>query len=111
MNTTGSGQRAERAVAGKLIEDGYEIIGQNWRTSICEIDIVAQKDKVIYFVEAKYRSTDKQGVGFDYITERKIKQLKFAAENWCQQTGWTGDWRLMAASVDTYDQVELIELE
>lgn len=92
---------------------GFEIIDRNWKTKVCEIDIVAQKSQIIYFVEVKYRSGSAQGSGFEYIGPQKLQRMNFAARVWCQRFNWTGDYRLMAASVSGADcqTVELIELD
>src|ERR1700712_2759254 len=99
MKTTEQGQAAEKTVAELLEQNGFEVIDRNWKTKVCEIDIVAQKDKVVYFVEVKYRSGQAQGDGFDYITDQKLKRMNFAAQIWTQNYKWNGDYRLMAASV------------
>lgn len=99
MNTTHLGLQAEQLVIDELIGQDYKILAQNWKRRICEIDIVARKDEVIFFVEVKYRSREGQGGGLDYITPKKLKQLKFAAEIWVSENDWHGDCRLMAASV------------
>lgn len=110
MKTTEAGKLAEARVASELKSKGYKIIAQNWRTPICEIDIIASKDKVVYFVEVKYRSSDSQGEGLDYITPKKLKQMRFAAEIWNQQSGWEGDFRLLAAAVSEGKDIELVEV-
>ncbi len=112
MNTTSLGRQAEAAVAKYLEDQGYKIIDQNWRTRRCEIDIVAQKDDTAYFVEVKYRVSDNQGSGFEYITPTKLKQLVFAAGVWVAANHWDGDWQLMAASVagDKFELIELVEI-
>jgi putative endonuclease len=99
MNTTSLGQQAENAVAAQLKSEGYKVLVRNWRRRSCEIDIVASKDKVIYFVEVKYRSSQAQGDGLEYITLAKKRQFNFAARMWLSENGWEGDWRLLAASV------------
>lgn len=82
MNTTAIGRRAEDAAATYLARRGYTVLDRNWRTRWCEIDIVAQKDQVVYFVEVKYRRSDCWGSGLDYITPAKLRQMRFAAEFW-----------------------------
>src|SRR5438105_4966169 len=99
MATTEVGRDAEAVVAKFLESDGYKILSSNWRTRWCEIDIVAQKYKVIYFIEVKYRISDSQGSGFEYITQRKIQQIDFAARFWCSQNKWHGDYRIIGAEV------------
>lgn len=84
-------------------------MGRNWKTKVCEIDIVTKAAGVLYFVEVKYRRQPAQGDGFEYITEQKLKRMTFAAELWLQRHGRTGDYRLMAASV-TGPDCEVIEI-
>jgi uncharacterized protein (TIGR00252 family) len=99
MKTTYIGQAAESAVADFLIKNGYKILDRNWRMRWCEVDIVAAKDKIIHFVEVKYRIRPAQGEGLEHITRAKLRQMTFAAEFWVSQNGWSGDWRLLGASV------------
>lgn len=115
MKTTIRGKQAETAVAEQLTRDGYEIITQNWKTKVCEIDVIAQKAGIIYFVEVKYRGGQAQGDGLAYISSQKLRKLHFAANIWNQNNNWNGDYRLLAASVTTdgrdYIIEEIIELE
>ena len=116
MRTTQRGHQAEEAVAKQMKNLGYEILSQNWRTPRCEIDIVARKDKIIYFVEVKFRLQSAQGDGLEHITKRKLSQMEFAGRIWNQHNNWNGDWRLAAISVTTNNVQEyllgdLVELE
>lgn len=94
--STQSGRTAEEAATNYLIERGYKIVERNWRTRWCEIDIVAAKGGVIYFVEVKYRASAKWGSGLEYITTKKFQQMRFAAEFWLTKHRWTRDVRLAA---------------
>lgn len=109
MKTTFIGKRAESRVADFLKNKGFKILAQNWRTKVCEIDVIAQKDEVVYFVEVKYRSSEKQGDGLEYITPKKLKQLHFAAQIWNQQNDWGDDYRIMAAAVSD-NEIQIVEL-
>ncbi|MGH7196557.1 MAG: YraN family protein [Candidatus Saccharimonadales bacterium] len=95
MSTAG-GRLAEDEAAKFLARKGFKIIAQNWRTRWCEIDIVAQQANTIYFVEVKYRASNRFGAGFDYITSRKQRQMHFAAEFWIAKHGKDQDYRLAA---------------
>lgn len=112
MKTTEQGLKAEAAVADLLTQQGFEIIDRNWRTKVCEIDLIAQKDKNIYFVEVKYRRNNYQGDGFEYITSQKLRKMTFAAEVWRNKYGWQGDFRLAAASVsgNSCETIMLVEI-
>lgn len=99
MKTTFIGNTAESAATVFLKKQGYKILDRNWRTRFCEIDIIASKGKTVYFVEVKYRNQDGQGKGLDYITDRKLTQMQFAADNWVRENDWTGDYQLAAIEV------------
>ena len=109
MKTTFIGKRAESRVADHLKSQGFKVLAQNWRTKVCELDVVVQKDEVVYFVEVKYRSSEKQGDGLEYITPKKLKQLYFAAQIWAQESNWEGDYRLLAAAVSE-NKIEIVEI-
>lgn len=98
--STVTGKRAEDLVASYLVRNGYKIADRNWKTRWCEIDIVAEKRNVIYFVEVKFRRSDTQGEGFEYVTHSKLRQMGFAADMWVQNHHWNGEYVLSAASVD-----------
>lgn len=108
MTNYASGHNAERRAADFLSEHGFKIKDLNWRTRWCEIDIVAEKAKAIYFVEVKSRKNLEHGSGADYITNKKLKQMEFAAEFWVSQQKWLGEYQLAVIAVDG-DEIELIE--
>jgi len=104
------GDRAESAAAQYLQSLRYEIIDRNWKTKWCEIDIIARKNAVLYFVEVKYRRSARQGGGIAAVTPVKLRQMKFAAELWLQKFG-TADARLSVIEVsgDDFDVTHFIE--
>jgi Holliday junction resolvase-like predicted endonuclease len=109
IKTTFVGKNAESRVADFLKDNKFKILNQNWRTRLCEIDIVASKNNVVYFIEVKYRSSEKQGSGLEYITPKKLSQVQFAAEIWNQQNDWIGDYRILGAEVSDKD-IKVIEI-
>ena len=111
--TKSIGDRAENAVADYLSGQGHEILDRNWRTKICEIDIVSRLEHTVYFTEVKYRKTADYGDGFAAITYQKLRQMKFAAEYYALKHHFKGNMRLAAASVSGEDFVveRWLELE
>ena len=110
MTNFSHGQKAEDAAVVYLKESGYKIVDRNWKTRRCEIDIIAQKEKIIYFVEVKYRSSDSQGSGFDYITPKKLHQMELAARSWVEINRWTGEYTISASEVSGQDfAIEFID--
>ena len=107
------GKIAEEFTVRYLQNHGYHIIDQNWRTKLCEIDIVARKKNTVYFVEVKYRSTNDQGDGLEYVTSKKLRQIIFASEMWASQNDWDGDMQILAVSVSgkNFQRISMVEIE
>lgn len=99
MSSVKVGNRGEQAAAEYLAREGYEILQLNYRRPHCEIDIVAKRREVIYFVEVKYRSTDHFGSGLDYITPQKLHHMQRAAETWVMSHHYEGEYVLSAIEV------------
>lgn len=71
--------------AAKFLEDkGYKIVARNFRIRSAEIDIIAQIDDVIIFVEVKARSSIRHGLPVEAVTIRKQKKIIKAADVFLQ---------------------------
>jgi putative endonuclease len=101
--TTDIGQRAELIAAQYLRDNGYRIIQRNWRRPECEVDVIAYKDKVMHFVEVKYRRTDGAGSGLEYVTTAKLRHMNYAARRWISEYVWRGQYVLSAIEVQGGD--------
>ena len=99
MSSTETGRKAERAASVYLEMRGYQIVERNWRRPRSEIDIIAKKDGVVYFVEVKYRRNDDQGGGLEAITASKLEHMRRAAEGWVEETEWAGQYQLAAIEI------------
>ncbi|MFH1191504.1 MAG: YraN family protein [Candidatus Omnitrophota bacterium] len=69
------GKAAENAASRFLKAKGYKILERNYKNKFGEIDIIAQQDGVICFVEVKARHSLKLGVPQEAVTIRKQKQI------------------------------------
>lgn len=101
LPTKALGDKAEEAVAQYLEGRGHTIVARNWRTRVCEIDIVSFDGETVYFTEVKYRRIDTWGDGMSAITKKKHQQMRFAAtvfSNYFKQLA-AHNQRLCAASV------------
>jgi len=111
IQTTAIGRRAEDVTAEYLKRRGFVVMHHNWRRRDYEIDLIAQKDRVMYFVEVKYRATNQAGSGIEYITPRKLKQMAYAARRWTSECGWCGEYALSVVEVggEAFEVTEFIE--
>jgi uncharacterized protein (TIGR00252 family) len=100
MTNYASGHAAEKLAAEYLKVHGFKVVELNWRTRYCEIDIVAKKKRTIYFVEVKSRKNRQYGDSLEYVTNKKLKKMRFAAEIWLQTNNWHGDYELAAIGID-----------
>lgn len=97
------GKAGEHAAANFLAEQGYRIIGKNYRRPFGEIDIIAERDKVAHFVEVK-ASLYFQNTSFIpevRIDRRKVRNLKKICETYLQETDAPMDkeWQIDVVSV------------
>ena len=75
------GDWGEALAARYLTEHGYAIRARNWRakassgTSHGELDIVAEREGVIHFVEVRTRRSDAYGTPEETFTSRKRAKL------------------------------------
>ena len=100
-----AGHEAEKVAAQFLESKGFNVLDINWKTPVCEIDIIAQKKNTMYFVEVKYRKNSNQGDGLDYITPKKLQQMRFSANCWVQENNYEGDYELSAISMSAENKV------
>jgi len=52
-----TGRRAEDAAAAALIKDGFSVLARRVRTPAGELDLIAERDGLLVFVEVKARPT------------------------------------------------------
>ena len=78
------GNAGENFAASYLESRGYKIITKNFRVRSAEIDIVAEKDSVIIFVEVKTRSSIKHGLPIEAVNFRKQQKIIEAASVFLQ---------------------------
>ena len=85
MNTTEIGRWGETEVARYLEKQGYTIVEKNYRTRFGEIDLIAQKGKIVAFVEVKLRSSSDFARGIEAVDRTKIQKILVTAGNWIIQ--------------------------
>ena len=69
------GDWGEKLAAAYLKEKGYRIINEQWHYSRYEIDLIAQKENTLVFVEVKTRFSKEYGepwAAVNYSKQRKI---------------------------------------
>lgn len=70
-----TGKEGEKIAAAFLKEKGYQIIEKNYRCALGEIDIIAQEEREIVFVEVKTRKSSEMGYPEQAVGFKKQKKL------------------------------------
>ena len=73
------GQICEDRAAAYLMARGYVIRDRNWRLGHKEVDIIAQKDGELVFIEVKSRKSNKYGEAIDAVSDQKIRNIVITA--------------------------------
>ena len=94
-----TGKFGEDLAAEYLTKHGYKILDRNWRKRAGEIDIVAEKKDIIYFVEVRTKSSTQYGSPLESITAHKQAQIKKMALLYLQAHGGEKECVFMIASV------------
>ncbi len=69
----------EAQVASYLRKRGYQILAHQYRCRFGEIDLIAQKDDTVCFVEVKTRSQTAHGLPREAVTPQKQEKLRKTA--------------------------------
>jgi putative endonuclease len=115
MNNLITGNKGEDIAAKYLRDHGFKILERNYRIRGGEVDIIAQDDDFLVFVEVKTRYSHEYGLPVESITPWKIKFLLKTARFYIQKIEWgEKPYRLDFVGVDfaedkTNPRIELIE--
>jgi putative endonuclease len=85
-NTRQTGRQGENAACDFLTKNGYTIVCRNFTASHGEIDIIAEDEKYIVFVEVKYRKNSihlaKYGRPVHAVTKQKRERIIYTAKHY-----------------------------
>ncbi len=73
------GSRGEGKARRYLKRNGWKILEKNYKNPFGEVDIIAQKEDVIAFIEVKTRLSDKYGQPSEAVTENRKRKYILAA--------------------------------
>ena len=93
------GRAGENLAARFMAEKGWEIVHRNFRYGKAEVDLIVRKDDWLLFIEVKTRSSDDFGEPEDFVDDKKIFQIYYAAEEYIFTRDWEGHVRFDVISV------------
>ncbi len=70
-----------------LLQRGYRIIRRNFSCRLGEIDIIAERDGLLSFVEVKTRFSQAYGAGREAVNRQKQRHMRAVAQVFLQAYG------------------------
>ena len=87
-------------IAREYLENkGYKILEQNYRTRYAEIDLVAQKENALIFIEVRTKTNELFGSPEETINKKKLEKLWRNADGYAKIKKWTGQCRIDAVCI------------
>ena len=96
-----------------LGKNGYNILETNYRCSEGEIDIIAEQEETLVFVEVRTKRSEQFGSPEESITPAKMERLRAVAAHYGQnREGLPASWRIdvVAIQLDRNGRASRIEL-
>lgn len=94
------GNAGERLAAERLRQAGYVVRTMNYRCRFGEVDVVAEEDGDIVFVEVKTRRGEAYGLPEEAVTPAKQRKLIAAAQTYLEANGCAdASWRVDVVAV------------
>lgn len=103
------GENGEELAVDFLIKHDYRILERNYRHKRAEIDIIAYKDKILCFIEVKYRSGSEFGNPEDFVSEKQKERIREGAEEYMMEALEHDDIRFDLIAISS--KSEKIEIE
>ena len=89
MNNKQTGKLGEEIAKEYLKNNGFKILETNFRFSkISEIDIIAQKQNILHFIEVKTRTSNICGNPLEAITKSKLNSIFSCAKFYLSKTNY-----------------------
>lgn len=108
-----TGKQGEDAAFTYLQNNGYQILETNYRHQHAEIDLIAQRGKMLIFIEVKTRTNLSFGEPETFVTYTKAKLVMRAAEHYIYARDWQHDIRfdVVAVSITPRGEVKIKHIE
>lgn len=93
------GTEGENLAADFLSHKGYTIKQRNYRYKHSEIDLIAEREGWLVFVEVKTRSSLTFGYPEEFVDDKKAQKILEGAEHYLYESNWQGNVRYDIISI------------
>jgi putative endonuclease len=104
------GRRGEGLATAFLKEKNFTIRETNWRAGKHEVDIIAEKDNFLIFVEVKTRATWQYGDPSEMVSRPQRNRIVMAANRYLEQFGQK-DWNVRFDIISVLESGECTEMD
>lgn len=112
MNRRRTGALGERIAADYLEKQGYRVRERNFRCQEGEIDIIAEKDDFLIFVEVRTRRSSSMGTPEESVTAFKVERLITVAQSYIQShQDLPPSWRIDVVAVELKPKGKISRIE
>lgn len=84
-NNKSKGDNGEDIAVKYLIENGARIVARNFRCRLGEIDVIAEYENYLCFIEVKLRNNTAYGCAIEAVTPAKQKTIRMVAQVYLMQ--------------------------
>jgi putative endonuclease len=105
------GKLGEEIAEAHLIKKGYKILAKNYRYGRVEVDIIAEQQEEIVFVEVKTRTSDQMAYPEQAVGKAKQRNIRLAAENFLEENQIAFPARFDIVAVVKGDKFEIEHFE
>ena len=103
------GIEGEEVAVRFLKKKGYKIVSRNFKSSVGEMDIIAEDGDTLVFVEVKTRTDDSFGHPFEAVTNKKQEKLRKVALSYLKHSRREVASRFDVLSIETDGDSHRIE--
>ena len=105
------GKWGESVAAVHLEAKGFRLVERNWRSVYGEIDIIAQDNGELVFVEVKTRRGNHMGTPEEALTRQKAEKLRQLAQLYLAENGSEQDWRIDLVAIEIDSRGKLLRCD
>lgn len=107
------GKKGEDAAVEFLQKKGHEILTRNYRYSRAEIDIISKENGIIIFSEVKTRSSNQFGFPEEFVSDKQIRLIKEAAEEFLYEHHLETEVRfdIISITINHKDEITIKHIE
>ncbi|MBV7529936.1 YraN family protein [Chitinophaga sp. sic0106] len=84
MNTRGKTGKQGEELAQAYVRQYCSILAVNWKSGRYELDIIAEKNGQLFFIEVKTRTSDKFGYPEEAVNYKKEQHIRAAAVSYME---------------------------